>query len=306
MATKKTTTKAKTKTTPKKTTRAATAKAAKKTTTKKITKATSKVAAAKVTPTKQVANSLAKLKQLHLLSALVFAVLAVVTGLFMASTSYELTASLMTNDVVRASAGQTVFAPAIKHMYDIELRWILVSLLVLSAVGSLLLATRLRGRYETKLAHKVVDYRWIDLMVTGALAVMALGLLSGTTDLIALKLLGLTTALAAVFGWLAERENRAGGPVVWGSFVLSKVAKVVVVLMLGMNLLMTTLSGRVRLSWFVYVLFTGLILAFAGYCLNHYKQLKGWNYLIAERNYVLLNLLSKAAFAIILVVGLPG
>ncbi|MEO8863169.1 MAG: heliorhodopsin HeR [Candidatus Saccharimonadales bacterium] len=312
MATTKKTTKVKSKVT--KTKKAATktntqaAKAPAKTTTKKATKKTTKATAVKAAnkPTTKVTIRTTKnpLRSLFLASAALSAVLAVMAGWFMNQMSYQVFGSFLTKNTI-LSKTETVFAPAIRVIAEVELRWILVGVMVLSALLSLLIATRLRTRYEALVKAKISLLRWIDMAIVSALIVEVVALLNGVQDLATLKLLGGLTIVACVLGWLAERRRLDTNGGVKATYTLGAIVGVMPWVVIASYMLQTVAYGQVRSPWYVYAATAATFIGLLLYARNHFSQLKGKvSYQIAERRAVLISTTMKFAFAIVLIVGL--
>ncbi len=311
-----TTTKSKSSAKPKTTKRPAKAAAAKaptkvtkKTVSKKVTTKTTKAAVKPAVKTTKVTNTArtltnATLRRWHLLSAAVFVILAVVTILVAKVSTYDFTLSHATRDDL-ASGSETVFASAAHVMTTIDLRWILVVILGVSAVISLLRATRLKAKEQKAVSTHVSPVRWIDFGVTfGALVATTL-LISGIHDAGFLKLVGFTVIVGYFFSWLAESEAATTNIRTKLFYAASIVAAVVPWLIYACAAIGTEVYGEVRYSWFAYA---AAATAFIGVVLvanNQKRALRGAiAYIKAERNYVVLNLLTKAVFAAVLILGL--
>lgn len=266
-----------------------------------------KGAAAGVTTSRRRWALFSNVVQWHLISAIVFALAAVAAGVLMRSHTQEVTLGHLTSDVLASQAG-TVFAPAQQAFYDLDIKWVLVVMLALSAVFSLLRATRLRALETTAVARRISPVRWLDYAVTYALMVEIVALLSGVRDLVTLKLLAGLTVLSFVLNWTAERENADAARPVRASYLLSVVSGALVVLGIAAYALATPIWGMVRSPWYVYALYAVLGLAFVLGSLNQwngFRRFKAWvNYALVDRYSVLLNLLAKTAFAVVLIVGL--
>lgn len=287
---------------------------AKKKTTKK-TRANSVTKAAKATKksvsTKGLKSTAVKkpvtkqlLNRLNLVSGVLALALAVAAGFLMNHTSYQLFTGLLTKDELASKAG-TVFVPAVHAVYDLELRWAVVVILVLSAVLPLLAATRNRKQYEASLAKKVMLWRWIDMAAIGALMVGVIALISGVQDIMTLKLIGAFMVITCVLGWFSEKQNAHTSKPEWGNYILSLVTGVLPWLAIAVYAVGTPLFGMVRSPWYVYALYATTLLAFLGYVGNQMRQLKSLQkYEATERNYLQLGIFAKTAFAVILIVGL--
>ncbi|HUP26780.1 MAG TPA: hypothetical protein VM124_04005 [Candidatus Limnocylindrales bacterium] len=253
-------------------------------------------------------NRIKLLAQLNLITAVLSLGLAVMAGLFMNQRSYQLFTGLLTRDEL-ASRATTVFVPAIRSVADVELRWAVVATMVLSAILPLLFATRLRRRYEASVANKVRTWRWVDMAVVGALMMGTTALISGVQDIMTLKLIGGLVILSGALAWMAERQNaditaKPGK----SAYILSIIAGALPWLLIATYAAATPIYGMVRNSWFAYALYGALLAGFIATAINLGNQLRGKgklaNYEVAERNYQLINLLTRAAFAVILITGL--
>lgn len=249
------------------------------------------------------------IRKLHMVSALMFVVLAIVAGYFIKSASYPLNIAHLTKDEL-LSKTTTVFAPAQHALYNLDLRWAVVGVLAVSALFSLLRMTRLEPSESEGLKVKVQPWRWVDFAVTGAVMVEVTAVLYGVQELSALKLLGALTVFSLVFAWIAERENSGAAKLVKGAYVASIVSGLVVLCVFASYGWSTMAYGLVRFPWYAYALFGSCVATAALITVNQYKGFKGlksWsNYLFVERNYLLINLVAKTAFAVILIVGLRG
>jgi len=310
MATKKPTTNAKTKTSKSKSTNkiAAAKTRAAKTTAKAPEKTTKVVKSAKVTIPKLTgaSASVMGLRRLHMVAAGLFVVLAIAAGVLMGNDSYQLTVGHLAKD---ALASGEVLVPATKAVYDIEIRWMVVGLLVLSAVLPVLYVTKLEDRYNAYVRNtRMMPYRWIDLAVTGAVMMQIVALLSGVSDIFTLKALGGLVALSFVLSLIAERQNNTSDKVVWSAYVAGIFSGVLPWLFIAGYAVSSVVFGSVASPWYVYALYG---VGVASFTLLMIKQCKAYrrksaaqNYLAVERNYVVISLLTKVAFAAALIVGL--
>ncbi len=268
--------------------------ATRKTTSKaKTSKSRSTKSTVVKTPVKTVSAELAVLRKLHLISAGVFILLAALSVIFMNRSSVELIVGHMAQDSLTSS-----MAPAAHHLFDLEVRWLSVVALTISAILPVLYLTKLKQGYETGLKKKAVAWRWIDLAVTGVIIFETIALLSGISDVISLKLIGLVIISLAVIAWLTESAlTRA-------AFLGQNLLKLLLAIILGLPLLATSLYGMVRAPWYVYTLYGGLVVVLITSTVNCGKLLKkNQSYVTTERNYQLINLISKTAFGVILIIG---
>lgn len=282
-------------------------------TTKKIIKKsksakTTKVSvAAKAAISKQSKNQVnvsEQLRTLNILGAFLSLSLAGVAGFFMGNVSYQLYLGLLSKNEL-ASKVTTVFSPAIEHVYDLEMRWAVVVIMVLASILPILILSKLRNKYQTNLKNNVNLIRWIDMAIVGALMTEAVALLSGVQDLFVLKLIAGFVVLSALLGWLAEKQTAQTKKPQWSVYFVSLVAGLMPWVLIFAYAASTWIFGLVRSPWYVYALYAVGLLGFVAYALNQ-KLLfkKRFNFETAELNYLRINLYSRVAFAIILIIGL--
>jgi hypothetical protein len=120
--------------------------------------------------------------------------------------------------------------------------------------------------------------------------------------------MGGVIATTTALGWLAEQQNAKVRRPVWGAFVISLFTGCLPWLLIGTAKTSTLLFGDVRSPWYVYALCISTLAGFTLLAANQFHQhrrYRNWaNYLFVERNYALINLAIKLAFAGIMIVGL--
>lgn len=295
MAKKTTTTRGKTKTAKK----TAAPKKPAKSTSKKAVKA---APAAKRTVKLQLTPVL-----LQKISLAAHALLAVLTVALMAPVVFPLTLGYLTKDTLLSNEA-TVFVPAERIQFDLELRWALFALMVFAAIYSLLLLTRWRKSYDKALAGRVHFWRWVYLAVNFMLLTGMAALLSGVYDVLALKLISGLTAAAMAFAWISERQNEKASRPVVSAYVLGLASLLAPWVMIGGYTLATTVYGLERLPWFVYALegtvLVGAVLTFVNLWMSNVRAKRFADYVSVERGYLVVNALVNVASAVILIVGL--
>lgn len=313
--TTKATTKAKAKTTKTPAARTRTA-AAKTTRATKTTKAASKPVVKKQTAVKKTDVTVKTkskstvlttntLRRLNVIKALVFAGLAVAAGFLMNSATYALSVGHAAKDqLLSLTGGQTVFVPGRTVLMDVEIRWVVVTIMAIAALLSLLAATRLRRRYEASVLAGVSSMRWIGWGITTALMVETIALLSGVSDLWVLKTIAGLMLVTCTLAWIVEKRLVQAGRPIWSEFIVSLFTGALPWLIIFGYAISTWVWGLVRYPWYVYALYASTLIGFTLLTVNQYKRISGWrNALVIDRNYLLIGLATKAAFAIILILG---
>jgi MFS family permease len=252
-----------------------------------------------------------ELRRLYAAGAGLFAVLALVAGVVMQPTTYQVVLAYLTSDELSSRlAGTTMFAHGQQVLFDVELRWILVAFLLLSAVVPTLYVTRFADKHKRALKDKVLIWRWLDLAVTGAIVLSIVALLVGVQDLLVLKLVAGMGVAAAGLWWLAERQNAKARKAELSNYLVGVVVAALPWLLILGYVVNTFVYGNVRAPWFVYAAIVVVLAGFVLVALNQLRQYrahKQWkDYPFVERNYWLINMETKAVFAIVLIIGLSG
>ncbi len=288
---------------------------AKKVTTKSVsTKA--KKPAAKVSKTKVVNKPSAfrravkspklpqRLTQAHVFVSVAGAIAAVV---LMATASVQIFTGLVVPDELASKSG-TVFVPAIHHLYDLEVRWVLVVILLVSAIVPVVNLYKVK-RYKQALKTRSNPLRWASTgIVSGAMLGVVAGL-SGVQDFMTLKLVGGLIVVTAALGWLSERQNADPKAKpdysAYGISLFTGALPWLIILAFAFG---TPLWGMIRYPWYVYALYASVFITSALYAFNGYnyvRRFRNWtNYEVLERNYLIIDIVGRLSFAIILIVGL--
>lgn len=273
----------------------------------KTSKATTQKTTTKKATTKRVNGPAERLRGLQFITLGVFVILALAAAYLMRDSFYQITIGHLTNDVL-ASKTSTVFAPAVTALFDLNLRWWLVALLLLSTVMPLLRLTKWRQRYAEGLQDGYLAGRWIDYAVTYALMIELIALVSGVNQVMTLKLIGGFVAASFILNWLVERQLRKAETTPRTTWLVAQVCAALPWLLIGVTAVATLFYGMIRSPWYVYAVYVTTLVAVVALGWNQLNQLrayKAWkNYVVVERNYTLINLIAKASFAVILIAGL--
>ncbi len=251
-------------------------------------------------------SPLDKLRSLHFTSFFGHLVFAGLSLFFLSKASAQLIVSKQTQDIF-ANTPEVSLAPSYHFLMNLQYRYVLAGLLIIGAVGSLLLATRLRRNYETKVTRGLSGAKWLLIGISLALTLELASFMTGITELFTLKLIGGLVLTGALFAWIYERENfhQVGRSKIalYGSvfaFILAFIP------MVG-NLVTTNLYGGQRFAWYVYVL--GVILA-----LSVFMQLRTLvkaanvnnklSYVVTEQRYFWTDVATKFFVLLVLLAGI--
>ncbi|MCA9332501.1 hypothetical protein KDA00_01365 [Candidatus Saccharibacteria bacterium] len=301
MATTKKSTKAKTKTTKSKAT-----SSRKSTKTTKVS-ATSTKASSKQTKQQSNNSQMTMLQKIYALSIAAYIAVIGAAYMLMNSTSYQLSVGYWAKDDL-ASVNGTQFAPATQGLLDIQVKWIVMALAITSIIIPALYLTKLKSYHADGLKNKVLPLRWLDMAIASMIMVETAAILSGVLDLGTLKLVGGLMLVTMVLGWMAEKRTAQDGKPATAKYYLSMVTGLLPWLLIAMYAISTYIFGELRTAWFVYAIYVVLIVAASFIGKHQLESMKGLgklkDYNVVEQKYALYSLLTRLAFASILIIGL--
>lgn len=251
-------------------------------------------------------TTLRTLRGLHFISVGILALLAIAAGYLINNTSYQLTIGHLAKDELMSTKEvELVLAPAVRSVYDVEIRWIVVAMMAITAILPILYLTKLTNRYALYLNRtRMLPLRWIDLAVTGSLVVGVTALLNGVSDIPTLGLLSGLIIVMSASGLIAERQNNEAKQPIRSAYTVALFAGMVPLLFILVYMFATILYGVVKLPWNIVALFVVATLLYIGWMWNLKSHLNGAKNLVTERNYLLLSLLAKITFVIVLIISL--
>lgn len=238
--------------------------------------------------------------------AAVFALLAVLAGYFVNTDSVQVLMGHLAKDELASRTG-TVLAPAAHALYEVEFKWLLVTLLATAAIIAFLRGTRYYAQEQAGIKARVQRSRWIDFGITGALMFEIVALMNGLQDAVALKLSIVSILVAAYLAWVYERENAVTNKPSRSIYGATLVLIVLPVVVLAATMASTYFYSDVRSAWYAYaaaaVVGLGLILTVR--MLNSAKNRSSvGDYYFADRNYNILSAGTKVALAAVVITGL--
>ncbi len=290
--------------------RKATKPAAKKSASASAKTSVKKVASAKTSSAKKVpstskktsATPFEKIRGLHLSNVFSGVILAILTIVFVNPQTKELLLNYQAKDTFVMS-DSVVLGSATESLLNVGIRWILVVILGLTAVASLLLATRLFKRYEATIKAGISGMRWLLYGVISMVVVEFASLLAGVNELNTMKTVGALVLAGSLFSWLAERENKDSKSPKKLAFYGAVFAYVLALLPMVISLIATSVIGDERFSWYVYVVSAIVVLSTVATLLTLKSSIlnkKKFEYVAYEQRYIRIDQIAK--FAIILTI----
>lgn len=233
---------------------------------------------------------------------LIYAVQGVAILVLGQGATYPVTINYLTTDTLATqAAGKMVLAPAMRHLFDVRIAWLVAALFFVLAIGHLLTGITLRKRYDSYIKNATNPIRWVSYGIVFSIMLVTVGLLAGVYDIASLTMmigLGLLSGLAY---FAMERYNRANKVINWLGYIAACFAVVVPVKALGTYLWATKVYGSGKLSNFVYGIFASLVAFLVLFAVNtylSYKRKGRWtDYTYGERAFMALSLVASTALA---------
>jgi hypothetical protein len=229
----------------------------------------------------------------------VMAVLHFVQGALMLSLSssrpWTITATHLEFDT-----GSQRLVPVMEAIGTVELAYLAVAFLFISAIAHALIATVLYDRYVAYLEAGMNPYRWYEYAVSASVMIVLIAMLAGVWDLGTLVALFGLVAVMNLCGLVMERHNRLTAATDWSSFVVGSIAGLVPWVVIAVSIVGTFSAGGSPPD-FVIVIYVSLFVLFNLFAINmvlQYREVWKWqDYLYGERAYIVLSLVAKSLLA---------
>ena len=293
----------------KKSTKASSSSATKKTTSKKVITAPVQKVESKKDESKTSSRSAAgstrfsQFKTWNLALAVINAAQAV--AIYMLSKAnrgvYPITTNYTTTDNLASTPTNTVVVNATRHLLDVHVVWLIVAYFAVAAITHLSLATWYRRKYQNDLKNEVNRARWIEYILTNGIMLLVISYLVGISDISTLVAIFVLSALMNMVALKMELLTLRGIKPSRLSYVISVIAGLTPWLILAIYAFGAHQFGAVGLPKFVYLILAiqfVLSLLCAVNTNRRFKATGRWNdYLFAEKVYMVLGLIGKAALA---------
>lgn len=230
------------------------------------------------------------LRKLNVATAVLLALQAVALLVFGVAYRVPVYVSHLTGDALQTKLhGTEVTAPALHELWSVDLAYVAVAALLLTAVMYMLIATVWRAKYEAWLKKEMQPLRWVVVAIGGNLLLMVLALTAGVNELTDLKSIAAFTVLAGLSAaWLELNPVRRGklSTSGWLGVIIALLAAIMPWLIILGRMLATNMFGSVGVPGYVWWLFAtlgvGWLLVIALMHLTNLKLGKWNNYLYAE------------------------
>jgi MFS family permease len=283
-----------------KTTKTASAKAKQQPSAKVTTKSASATNKAVLTP-------LDRIRSIHISTALVYLVFAGIVAAFVNTAAVAVTLAIQARDHF-ASESSVVLGSADEVLYNIEPKYLLIASLVVGAIASILLAGKLRNRYEAALNSGSSALKWFLYGISAGLMITFVGLLSGVNDGLTLKLMAGLIIATTILSWSTEKENTGTGQPRWGTYWLAIFTGVLAWLPILGSLIGTTVFSAERFGWHVYAIDAVVLAGSIAVALNLKSNIQVRTprrvYTDVEARYLRVDLFTKFAVVLITILAL--
>lgn len=198
-------------------------------------------------------------------------------------------------------AGHPVLNGATRHLFDLNLAYLVALFFFISAVAHALLASYCRGRYEADLKKKINRARWIEYALSASVMMVAIAVLSGVADISTLIAIFALDAVMSLCGLATEVYNQGKPKPNWLAYLVGVLAGIVPWIIFAIYIWAANLYGSGDIPAFVYWIYVSMFLLFSSFAVNmllQYKKVGKWKeYLYGERMYMLLSLTAKTLLA---------
>ncbi|HEY5667749.1 MAG TPA: heliorhodopsin HeR [Candidatus Saccharimonadales bacterium] len=198
-------------------------------------------------------------------------------------------------------AGHPVLASATKHLFDVNLAYLVAAFFFLSAIAHATVAWWYRPRYEADLKRKINKVRWIEYSLSASVMMVAIAVLSGVADLSTLIAVFVLDAVMNLMGLAMELYNQGKAKPNWLVYNVGVLAGIVPWVIFALYVWGANIYGSGNIPTFVYWIYLSMFVLFSSFAANMYLQYKKvgkWSdYLYGERVYMILSLVAKSLLA---------
>lgn len=246
--------------------------------------------------------SLKNLNKWNLILALVYFIQAVVVIVLSKNTTLPVNVHYLTADTLASqAAGHVVQAPAMRHLFDVNLAYLVAVFLLISTIAHLLVATIYRPQYEAGLKTGINRIRWVNYGLSFSAMIVAIALLVGVYDISSLIMLFGLIFVMNLLGLTMETYSQKSRQPSCLSFLIACIAGIIPWIVYVVYVIGSRAFGASVSPTFVYFILVSIFLLFDCFIINMYLQYKKpdkWvDYLYVERVYMILGLAIQTALA---------
>jgi len=213
-----------------------------------------------------------RIRKFNIFAAISSAAFAVLSVVFMTRETVVANLPYAAKDEF-ASTDATVFGAAYKTLCELEVRYLLAFIFGLSAIFSLLLATKLRSRYNAQLAKSVSFLRWIFTAISFGLILALTAKLTQVDNAVTLKTIS-ALVLATVILWIISEQQNRGTKGKMAHFYLSLLTLFLAIAPVAVSLIASGMYGMEWFGWHVYLLVLAVVAGLGFMAYSQYKIAK--------------------------------
>ena len=216
------------------------------------------------------------------------------------NSTFPVNTSYLTLNTLASKSGMPVLVEASRHLYDVNLAYLVAAFFFVSAIAHLTIATVYRKTYEQDLKKGINKARWIEYSISASIMMIGIAMLSGVADLSSLMMIFVLDFVMNMMGLVMEIHNQTTKKTNWISYVIGCIAGLIPWLVFVIYVLGARNYGS-GVPGFVYWIYGSLFIFFSCFAVNMYLQYKKvgkWaDYLYGERVYMVLSLVAKSLLA---------
>ncbi len=250
-------------------------------------------------PTEELGNK--QFRHWNFFVSLVLIAQAITLTIYAQSQSLAITSNFLNTDSLASqSSKRVVLAPAVRRVFELDLKVVVIIFLLSSAFFHLLIATYSRKKTDDDIKHGVNRLRWIDYGLTSGLMFVAISLINGVYDLATMVLIFALVLSLHLYGYQLEMQKLSGVKVTYHNLVGLLGSGGAIWLAIAIYLKNSIIYGHVAGNYVYYIDGSIFIvtLALATNAYLSYKSHGPWQrYFFTEKVYILLSLVAKSALA---------
>lgn len=215
--------------------------------------------------------------------------------------SFPVTTNYLTLNTLASQSGNPVLVSASRHLFDVNLAYLVAAFFFISAAAHLIIATIYRKTYEANLQKGINKARWVEYGMSASTMMVAIAMLSGVSDLSSLLMIFALDFIMNMMGLVMEIHNQTTKRTNWLSYGIGCVAGIVPWIVFGIYVYGAGVYGSGTIPNFVYWIYASMFVLFSSFAINmflQYKKVGKWaDYLYGERVYMILSLVAKSLLA---------
>jgi hypothetical protein len=198
------------------------------------------------------------------------------------STSY-----ITTDQLLVKAYGSNILSPATSHLFDVNIKLLIIILLIFSILIYTWLATKYRSHYGKNLKHRINPVRWVQTGISNGLMLVIVGMLGGIYDLSTLGVILVLPIIANSILLIEEKHSDQTPNTISGWFILSLITLTIPILIILCYIISADIYGIKGIGTYYYFLYGTVILIYLASYINQFLRVKKFtlwpNIFIANR-----------------------